>query len=414
MQLLYNLGIRLYSLLLRLIAPFHPKAKLWVEGRRGIFERLEQTVEKGSEPIWFHFASLGEFEQGRSVMEAIKEKYPTEKILITFFSPSGYEIRKHTPLADYVFYLPADTPKNVRQFMDIVKPKMAIFTKYEYWYYYFKALHSRKTPLLMISAIFREEQIFFKWYGGFFRKILKHVTFFFTQDADSVLWLKSIGITKAGLAGDTRFDRVVQLPKQRRSLPEVDKFLAGSKEVLVAGSTWLPDEKLLAALSVKHATLKIVLAPHEIHETHLTEIAGLFPTALFFSKFESYRTKEILEANVLVIDNIGMLSSLYGYGQLAYIGGGFGVGIHNTLEAATYGVPVIFGPKYSKFKEAIQLLELGAAFSIGNALELDGVYTALLEATKRESSSKLAAAYVKQHAGATQIIMKYISHYLNF
>lgn len=414
MHLLYSLGIWLYSLLLSLIAPLHPKAKLWVVGRRGLFERLEQTVEKGSHPIWFHFASLGEFEQGRSVMEAIKQKYPTEKIIITFFSPSGYEIRKNTALADYVFYLPSDTPRNVRRFLDIVQPKMAIFTKYEYWYYYFKALKERSIPLLMISAIFREEQIFFKWYGGFFRSILKNVNFFFTQNVDSVLWLKSIGIVKAGLAGDTRFDRVVQLPKQRRHIPEVEQFLEGSPSTLIAGSTWLPDEKLLADLSAKHKDMKMVLAPHEVHEGHLAELEALFPAAVFFSKFGSYSAMEIKESNILVIDNIGILSSLYGYGQLAYIGGGFGAGIHNTLEAATYGLPVIFGPKYHKFKEAVELLELGAGFSIRTADELAEVYTALADPDKGAAAGTTASRYVQQHAGASQIIIKYIAQHLTF
>src|SRR5690606_13596564 len=341
MRFLYDAGIGLYTLLLRVISPFHRKAKLWVDGRKQLFARIEQAMEKGSHPIWFHFASLGEFEQGRPVMEAIRLKYPDEKIIITFFSPSGYEIRKNTPLADHVFYLPTDTAAHVRKFLTIVQPKFAVFTKYEYWYHYFRELNKRDIPLFLISAIFREEQVFFKWYGGFFRGILKNVRFFFTQNMDSVLWLRAIRIRQAGLAGDTRYDRVIELPKQRRTIPEVEQFLAGHGRVLVAGSTWMPDERMLSALLMAQPDWKMLLAPHEIHEAHLQEIKQLIPQALFFSHFSAYTADEVEKASVMVIDNIGMLSSLYGYGHLAYIGGGFGVGIHNTLEAAAYGIPVV-------------------------------------------------------------------------
>ncbi|MEJ5055181.1 glycosyltransferase N-terminal domain-containing protein [Sphingobacterium sp. MYb382] len=410
MELLYNLGIGLYSLILRLISPFHSKARLWVQGRKGLFVTIEQTVEKGSQPIWFHFASLGEFEQGRAVMEAIKKKYPSEKILITFFSPSGYEIRKNTALADYVFYLPTDTARHARRFIALVQPKMAIFTKYEYWHHYFKTLQKKDIPLYMISAIFREKQIFFKWYGGFFRSILKRVTFFFTQDHDSVLWLKSIGIIRTGLAGDTRFDRVVSLPQQKQEIPIVEDFLGEAKEILVAGSTWLPDEHLLAELVSARSHLKMLLAPHEIDENHLQAIKELFPSALFYSTYNQYGPVEKSEAQVLVIDNIGMLSSLYGYGQVAYIGGGFGAGIHNTLEAATYGIPVLFGPKYANFKEAVDLIEKGAGFSIQQVSELIAVYGALTNSEKRRLAGDRAEAYVRHQAGATQIIIKYLEN----
>lgn len=408
MRLLYDIGISLYSILLYLIAPFHKKARLWVDGRKGLFDHMERTVEKGAKPIWFHFASLGEFEQGRSVMEAIKKKYPQEKILITFFSPSGYEIRKDTPLADYVFYLPTDTAAHARRFIAIVQPKFAIFTKYEYWYHYFRALNRCSIPLFVISAIFREEQVFFKWYGGFFRGILKQVRFFFTQNVDSVLWLRAIRIRQAGLAGDTRFDRVVDLPKQRRTLPEVEQFLGAHQHVLVAGSTWLPDERLLASLLKAQGRWKMILAPHEIHEKHVQEIRQLWPDALFFSRFSTYPPEAVEKARVLVIDNIGMLSSLYGYGQLAYIGGGFGAGIHNTLEAATYSMPVIFGTNYSRFQEAIDLMELGSAFSVANAKELQQIVEVLSGTEKRSFSGEIARKYVQEKAGATQIIMKYL------
>lgn len=408
MRLLYDLGIFLYGALLRLLAPFHAKAKLWVDGRKDIFKRIEQTVEPNQKYIWFHFASLGEFEQGRSVMEQIKQHYPSEKIIVTFFSPSGYEIRKNTHLADHVFYLPEDTASNARRLLDLIQPKFAVFTKYEYWYHYFRELRKRKIRLLMISAIFREEQLFFKNYGGFYRSILKDVSFFFTQNTESVNMLKWIGITNAGLAGDTRFDRVVELPKQHRDIPAVQQFV-GHHPTLVAGSTWPADEELLHALLAKHTDWKVVIAPHEIHAEHIQQLKRLFPDALLYSAFSSYTTTQIVEGSVLLIDNIGMLSSLYHYGRIAYIGGGFGAGIHNTLEAATYGMPVIFGPKYEKFQEAVDLIELGAGFSISTAQELEDVFHALQDSGKVRIASDAAKRYVQQRSGATQIVMKYIT-----
>jgi len=407
MRFLYQLSIFLYGLLLRLIAPFHPKAKLWVVGRKGLLKRIEQTVEKGQEYIWFHFASLGEFEQGRAVMEQIKAKYPNEKIIVTFFSPSGYEIRKNTALADYVFYLPEDTARNAERFVELINPKFAVFTKYEYWYFYFRALKRRQIRLLMISAIFRDNQLFFKQYARFYRNILKLVSYFFTQNMESVHLLKWIGISNAGLAGDTRFDRVVELPKEHKDIPEVKAF-ANNHPVLVAGSTWPADEDLLKELLEKHKTWKMVLAPHEIHEEHILQILKLFPNALRFSQFKNYAESQIAQAQVLIVDNIGMLSSLYAFGQIAYIGGGFGVGIHNTLEAATYGIPVVFGPKYEKFQEAKDLIEIGAGFSISNAEELNQVFNAMLVEAKRIPAATAAKNYVQQRAGATQIIMKYL------
>jgi len=407
MRFLYDLGISFYGLVLRLLAPFHSKARLMVNGRKGLLEQIEQSVEKGREYIWFHFASLGEFEQGRSVMEQIKKRYPNEKIIVTFFSPSGYEIRKNTSLADYVFYLPADTARNVRKFLNLINPKFAVFTKYEFWYHYFNELNKRNIRLLMISAIFREDQLFFKQYGGFYRSILKKVSYFFTQNTESVYMLKWIGITMAGFAGDTRFDRVVELPKQHREIEHAKAFV-GLSPTLVAGSTWPADEELLKGLLEKHSELKAIIAPHEINTEHIQQLQRLFPQALLFSRFTMYNQDQILHSRQLIIDNIGMLSSLYHYGKIAYIGGGFGAGIHNTLEAATYGMPVIFGPKYHKFQEAVDLLELGSGFSISNEKELDEVVSAMKNSEKLLKASVAAKDYVNQRSGATQIIMKYL------
>ncbi|MFD2553936.1 3-deoxy-D-manno-octulosonic acid transferase [Sphingobacterium tabacisoli] len=407
MRLLYDLGIWFYGMLLRGLSAFHPKAKLWVDGRKGGVGKIEQTIEKGRKHIWFHFASLGEFEQGRSVLEQIKKRFPQEKIVITFFSPSGFEIRKNTPLADYVFYLPEDTKRNAQRFIAAIQPKFAVFTKYEYWYHYFDALKQQDIQLLMISAIFREEQLFFKSYGGFYRNMLKKVSFFFTQNMDSVHMLKWIGVTNAGLAGDTRFDRVVELPRQHVENKVVVDFSCG-EEVLVAGSTWPKDELLLQSLIAESVGWKLVLAPHEIDRSHISEICELFPGCLLYSQFASYQAEEIQHARVLVIDNIGMLSSLYYYADIAYIGGGFGAGIHNTLEAVAYGKPVLFGPKYEKFQEALDLVTLMVGFSISNRAELQEVFKALQDVEKRKEIGVSALEYVKQRAGATQIIMKYL------
>jgi len=409
MRLLYALGIRLYGLLLRILAPFHAKAKLWVEGRKGLMQHIKQSVEPNEKHIWFHFASLGEFEQGRSVLEEIKNKFPKEKIVITFFSPSGYEIRKNTNLADYVFYLPEDTAIHAQEFVHIINPKFAVFTKYEYWYHYFEEMGKLSIPIFMISAIFRPDQIFFQTYGGFFRRILSHVTFFFVQNEESVALLKSVGITQSAWAGDTRFDRVAELPKTQRELPEIDAFIAGQK-TFVAGSTWPSDEDLLVTWSQEFKDWKLILAPHEIDDAHIAGILNNFPKALRFSAFRTYTAEEIQMAQVLIIDNIGMLSFLYGYGQIAYIGGGFGAGIHNTLEAATYGMPVLFGPKYYKFQEAKELISEGAAYSVNDAEKLIRVFKALCQLDNLAHASAQAKDYVRKHAGATAIIMKYLKN----
>ncbi|WP_104385316.1 3-deoxy-D-manno-octulosonic acid transferase [Sphingobacterium sp. HMA12] len=409
MRLLYSIGIFLYGLLLRILAPFHAKARLMVTGRKDWYLRMKQSVDSSQKHIWFHFASLGEFEQGRPVLEAVKNNYVDHKIIVTFYSPSGYEIRKNTNLADHVFYLPYDTAQNARLFLDLINPSFAVFTKYEYWYYYFEGLHSRSIPLFLVSAIFRPEQIFFQAYGAFFLRILVFVTYFFVQNEESVRLLKEYGIRNAGLAGDTRFDRVIDLPKGRKEIPLVADFV-GTAPVLVAGSTWPEDENLLKELIQRFPEYKLILAPHEINEAHIVNILNLWPAALRFSKMTEYDTVTLTEAKVLIIDNIGLLSSLYGYGQVAYIGGGFGVGIHNTLEAATYGMPVLFGPNFKKFQEAKDLIEQGAGFSFAESKGLMDVFERLQDQSKRVEAAKSARQYVQQKAGATPIIMKYLKN----
>ena len=397
MYWLYNISILIYGLLVRLVALFNTKAKLFVDGRGDIFKQIDSKINFDEKPIWFHFASLGEFEQGRPVLEKIKSLNPTEKIIVTFFSPSGYEIRKNYALADGIFYLPIDTPSNARKFLSLVKPKMAIFTKYEFWPNYFKALAHNQTPLYIISGIFRPNQVFFKWYGGFYRNVLKCVDHFFVQNDESALLLKSIGITEIDISGDTRFDRVFENAQAPKELASVKAFCQNSP-VLVAGSTWLEDEKLLTELATENPDWKIIIAPHEIHASHIDELVKLFPEAIKFSEIDV----KPMNSQILIIDNIGMLSSLYQYGRIAYIGGGFGAGIHNTLEAAAFGLPVIFGPNYQKFQEAKDLINIGAAKSIGNA---KGLITAFEFFKHTEESGTIAKSYVAEKKGATDMII---------
>jgi len=405
MLLLYTVGIQFYSLIIRIFSLFNPKARLFVNGRNGIFEHIAKRIDATQKHIWFHFASLGEFEQGRPVLEKLKNQYPDKKIVVTFFSPSGYEIRKNYAMAD-VFYLPIDTKSNAKRFIEAINPEMAIFTKYEFWHYYFKELHERNIPLYVISGIFRPSQAFFKWYGGFYRNILSFVTYFFVQNEESEALLKSIGINKVTVNGDTRFDRVFENAQSPRNLPLIEKFI-GNSPALICGSTWPEDEKLLSLLPEKYPDWKLIIAPHEIHKDHIESIEKLFPIgSLRFSDFSSGMQTVNETGQTLIIDNIGMLSALYQYGQVAYIGGGFGTGIHNTLEAAAFGLPVIFGTKYDKFQEAKDLIAIGAAKSIGTE-------EALVEAFELLKSNNIAAKaakkYVEDNKGATDQIISIIT-----
>ncbi|MEQ7800654.1 glycosyltransferase N-terminal domain-containing protein [Pedobacter sp. ASV1-7] len=404
---LYNIAIQLYGLIIRIFSIFNTKASLFVKGRHHIFEQITKKVNPEKPHIWFHFASLGEFEQGRPVLELLKELYPKKRIIITFFSPSGYEIRKNYALADGIFYLPLDTQANAQKLIKAFNPELAIFTKYEYWYHYFKELHDKKIPLLIISGIFRPNQIFFKGHGAFHRKILSYVSHFFVQNKESITLLKSINIQNATLSGDTRFDRVAKNAANPKKLNAIEQF-CNDAPVFVAGSTWPSDENLIASIAKTHTDWKFIIAPHEIGINHIKEIEKLFPQGI---KYSTYATADQINnsAQVLIIDNIGMLSSLYAYGKVAYIGGGFGVGIHNTLEAAAFGLPVIFGPKYDKFQEAKDLIQIGAAKSISNQVELEKALSALTETSEY---GLIASNYVNSKTGSTEQIVKYLSKYL--
>lgn len=404
MAIFYNIGIYAYTFAIRLAAPFHEKAALWVKGRKGIRGKILSLPRGKERLIWFHAASLGEFEQGRPVMEALKQANPDLKILLTFFSPSGYEIRKNYAGADYIFYLPSDTPRNASCFIRHFRPDAAVFIKYEFWYNYLKELHQHQIPTYLISAIFRREQPFFKRWGTLHRRMLGFFTRLFVQDEESVALLTSLGIQNIQQTGDTRFDRVEQIAKAAQDIEKVERFCNGQPAV-VCGSTWPPDEELLFDyINTDKSGYKWILAPHEIGETHIKSILEKCKKravrySILSTSPETY--------DVLIIDCIGLLSAVYRYGKIAYIGGGFGAGIHNTLEAAVYGIPVIFGPKYQKFKEAVQLIRQGGAFSIHNARELQEVLGSLIQHPSiAETAGQHARAYVESQLGATQVILK--------
>ena len=408
MNLLYNLAIRLYQVAIFMASVFgNPKAKFWIAGRKGIFKKLQTNLKPKERRIWVHAASLGEFEQGRPIIEKIKEQYPEYKIFLTFFSPSGYEVRKNYPGADYIYYLPADTPANAKRFIDLVKPEKVLFIKYEFWYNYLSTLKKRNIPVYLCSAIFRDNQLFFKWYGGWYRKVLSLFDHLFVQTDASKELLASIGFTNVTTTGDTRFDRVHDIASQAKEIAEVAAFV-GNHQCLIAGSTWEPDEDLLAAYMNGATTpLKYIIAPHEIHASHIERLEKSIQKKVV--RFSTWKLSQAGDPDVLIIDNIGMLSSLYRYGQTAYIGGGFGKGIHNTLEAATFGLPVLFGPNYLKFQEAKDLITLEGAFTISNLTELKDKLDTLFSNKEYLRSAQITAGnYVKNNIGATQKIISEI------
>lgn len=389
---------------MRGVAWSSPKAKQWVEGRRGIFGRMAEAIDPNAPIAWFHAASLGEFEQGRPVIERFRELHPEFKILLTFFSPSGYEVRKNYAGADYIFYLPTDTPRHVRRFMKIVRPRVAYFIKYEFWVNYLLALQRAGVPTYIFSTIFRPGQSFFRWHGGLMRRALRTFDRIFVQNEESKALLEGIGINRVTLAGDTRFDRVYAIARGAREVPEVAQFAEGA-EVLIAGSTWPPDEQLLLELIERNPTLKLIIAPHEIDSARIEKfIARTTAQCLRFTQLDP--KSDLRSARVLFIDTIGLLSSLYRYGRWGYIGGGFGTGIHNTLEAATFGLPLAFGPKYDKFQEAKDLIALGGACSIDGFEPLAAWLDRLRgDAMLFDAASGACRDYVEQHVGATELIL---------
>ncbi len=403
----YNLGIHAFDGAARILALWKPKAAAWCDGRKGIFERMRSAIDPNCDIIWVHAASLGEFEQGRPVIEALRRTHPEYKILLTFFSPSGYEIRKNYSGADYVFYLPTDTPSNVRRFMDIVRPKIAIIIKYEFWLNYLSELRRRGCRTYIISSIFRRNSIFFKPYGWAFRRALKSFDTLFVQNDESVELLASIGISNVEKAGDTRFDRVADIASKAKKIEEIEKFAAGRK-VFVAGSTWPQDEELIVRLANEHRDTKFIIVPHEIEPQRIDRMAeSIQGGAVRYTR--AGQCDRTAEAQVMIVDTVGILSSVYSYAHYAYIGGGFGVGIHNTLEAATFSLPLAFGPNYTKFQEAVDLIRLGAAKSVDSYKQIEEWFSALHDDENlRKRQGDLAGEYIRQNKGATEKIVSHI------
>lgn len=413
MLLLYTLAIRLYGFGIFLASFFSEKPKLWVSGRHDWETQLKSFNQRFPQTdthprIWVHCASLGEFEQGRTLIEAIKAVSPKTIIVLTFFSPSGYEIRKQYPYADGIFYLPLDTPSNAKKFVQLVQPAEVVFVKYEFWYHYLSTLSKAQIPTVLISAIFREEQIFFKPYGGFFRKMLGFLDQVFVQDQRSIDLLARIGIKKVTQAGDTRIDRVAQIPAEGKQFPLIETWV-GESPCLVVGSSWGPDEEILqqALAHTLPKDWKIIIAPHDISNSHLAQIEALWPAQVIrYSRLA--QTTKAEAGKILLIDNIGMLQALYRYGKIAYIGGGFGAGIHNTLEPITFGLPVIFGPKFQKFEEAKQLIAHGGGFTVADASELADTVQLLLDPDTYATASQRASAFIQENQGGTAKIMAYL------
>ena len=401
---MYSFVLYLYALAVIIVSPFHKKARLMVKGQWNTFRILRKKIQKGERYVWFHAASLGEFEQGRPLMERLRREHPEYKILLTFFSPSGYEVRKHYDGADVVCYLPFDTPGNVRSFLRLAHPCMAFFIKYEFWKNYLHACRRRGIPVYSVSSIFRENQIFFRWYGrAAYGDVLHCVTRFFVQNDYSRDLLARKGIMNVTVVGDTRFDRVLDICRQAKDLPLAKAFSEGAKAVLVAGSSWQPDEDLLISYFNCHPELKLVLAPHVVSEDHLREIEGKLARPSV--RYMQAAAEDVAAADCLIVDCYGLLSSIYRYGQMAYVGGGFGVGIHNVPEAAVYGIPVVIGPNNRKFREAQDLLREGGCLEVTDAESFRRVMDRLLsDADFLRESGRIAGEYIARNAGAADAI----------
>ena len=410
-QLFYSSSIGLYCLLLRLAAPFNSKARLWQNGRKDIFGEIQRQLHGDTSPkTWFHCASLGEIEQARPVIERFRGSFPQYKIILTFFSPSGYEIRKNYSGADYVFYLPLDTKDNARKFVDMVSPAIAYFVKYEFWFNYLNELHKKSIPAISFSAIFRHNQLYFKPIARSYKDLLQYFRHIFVQDQASLELLEEHGFENAEITGDTRFDRVTEIAAQRKEISIAARF-KGQSPCFIIGSAWEEDIRVFLPGLLAAPDLKIIIAPHEINEKTLLYIERMATSCIRYSKATN---DTITDQRVLIIDNIGMLSSLYAYADYAAIGGAFGSGLHNTLEAAVYGMPLFFGPNHRKFKEAVELRKLEVAFSVQNQNDFRKKFELVYH--NEENRIKLAnraARYVNEHTGASDKIIAYTQSLLN-
>lgn len=403
MKLLYSIGIYIYKFAIYIASFFNKKASQLQKGQNDVFAILKNKIVPNTNYVWFHAASLGEFEQGRPIIEKLKTDFPEVKILLTFFSPSGYEVRKNYSGADIITYLPLDTPVNAKRFVKMVNPSKVIFIKYEFWPNYLLTLKSYNIPTYSISSIFRPSQVFFKPYGSWYRTLLRTFNHIFVQDNNSLELLSTFGIKNVTVAGDTRFDRVVDLANNSAEIKLIETFVKDATQVIVAGSSWPKDEELLIRYLKEHVGVKLILVPHEIHETHIAGIEKLLKSN--YVRYTTTTDNQLQSVNCLIVDTIGLLSSIYRYADVAYIGGGFGVGIHNTLEAAVWNVPVIFGPNYKKFREASELISVGGAKTISNYNELE---YALNKMFANPKYGEYAGTYVTENVGATTLILKNI------
>jgi 3-deoxy-D-manno-octulosonic-acid transferase len=406
MKLFYNLAIYIYTFIVHLVAPINPKASLLIRGRKGWQARLAEKVNINERNIWIHCSSLGEFEQGRPLIEAIKRQRPEFKIILTFFSPSGFEIRKNYSEADCVEYLPADSPVNARKFVELVSPELVIFVKYEFWNNYITEIYKRGTPIYLVSGIFRPGQHFFRWYGSFFRDILRKFELIFVQDQQSLDLLNGIGLENIVRAGDTRFDRVAMIADSTKEISQIKQFRGGEK-LFLAGSSWKKDEEIITQYINRYPDkMKWVFAPHEIDKPNVDRLEKLFKVGV--TRFSGY-DPGAAEARVLIIDNIGMLSSAYKYAHIAAIGGGFGTGLHNILEPACWKIPVIFGPDYKKFREAVDLIALKGAISFNSFETFSDIVDRLISDEEfYQRASETAGRYITDNTGATARILNEI------
>ena len=404
--MIYNLGIHIYQLGIRLAGLFSDKPAKMVKGHREAYDLLKNKIDRNARYIWFHAASLGEFEQGRPLIERIRKEYPQYKILQTFFSPSGYEVRKNYDGADIVCYLPMDTPGNAKKFVDLVNPSMVFFVKYEFWQNYLNALYHKGIPVYSVSSIFRPNQIFFRWYGKSYRQVLKTFEHLFVQNEESKKLLENIGVMNTTVVGDTRFDRVLDICAAAKQLPLVQKF-KGNALTFVAGSSWGPDEDIFIRYFNAHPEMKLIIAPHVVNDSHMKEIVSKLQRSCI--RYPQATEENVQQADCLIIDCYGLLSSIYRYGEISYIGGGFGVGIHNVLEAAVYGIPVIFGPNNKKFREAQHLLANKGGFEVNGYEDFEVLMDKFLtDEAYLQASGQAAGDYVKNNSGAMEKIMDYV------
>ena len=396
---------------LKLVATFSPKIKLFVDGRKVAFPTLEQKIKPSDRTIWFHAASLGEYEQGLPVIEKIKEKFPSHKIVVTFFSPSGYEVRKNNTVADVTVYLPLDTKKNAKEFLTLVHPEFVFFIKYEYWLNYLSELKELNTPTYLISGIFRQNQMFFKWYGGFYRKALDTFTYFFVQNENSKKLLRQLGKANVAVSGDTRFDRVAAILEKDNSLDFISQFKNNTLTIVV-GSSWPKDESLMVDfINTSKFNVKFIIAPHNIKEEQIQQLKkSITKKTVLFSERND---KNLADYDIFIIDTIGILTKIYSYADIAYVGGGFGnPGVHNILEPSTFGVPIVIGPNYSHFAEATALINLEGCISVSNKKELQAAFISLiLIETERQEKGHICGTFVHMNKGATTIIMNTISNF---